>query len=111
VTQIDIKFGGPLDAGDAEDLANYVLLEPGKRGSFQARNAKAIKLKSAVYDSALDEVILTPRTRIALTKPFQLTINGTAPNGLHDTEGLLIDAGNTGRASNDVVVISKKGLS
>jgi hypothetical protein len=111
VTQIDITFSGSVDAGDAENLANYVLLEPGKRGSFKAGNAKAIKLKSAVYDSALNEVILTPRTRIAITKPFQLTINGTTSQGLHDSQGRLIDAGNIGQASNDIVVISKNGVS
>ena len=56
-------------------------------------------------------MILTAKTPFALTKPVQLTINGTSSKGIHDTEGRLIDAAHESHASNDVVVISKGGVS
>ena len=37
-----------MNAAEAKNLANYQVLEPGTRGSFKAKNAKAVKLKSAV---------------------------------------------------------------
>jgi hypothetical protein len=65
-----------------------------------------------VYQAAPDEVIVTRATPFALSRPVQFTINGTSSKGLHDTTGRLIDGGHTGHAgSNDVVVISKNGVS
>jgi len=74
-------------------------------------NTRVIKLKSAVYDAALDEVILTPKMPFALTKPVHLTVDGSTAEGLHDSSGQLIDGDHTGHAgSNAVVVLSRKGV-
>jgi hypothetical protein len=106
VTQIDIKLSGPVDASQAKTLANYTVLEPGIKGSFNANNAKAVKVKSVNYNAAINEIIVTPRTPFALTKPVQLTINASSSKGIHDTAGRLINGGH-----NDVVVIRKGGMS
>jgi hypothetical protein len=111
-TQIDVIFSGPVNTAVAQSLANYQLVQAGTSGSFTGKGATVLKLKSAVYKAALDEVILTPATPFALTRPVQFTINGTSSTGLHDTIGRLIDGGHTGHAgSNDVVVISTSGVS
>jgi hypothetical protein len=111
VTQIDIVFSGPVNATQADSGANYRLVQPGTKGSFTARNAKVVNLKSAVYVAALNEVILTPKKPFALTKAVQLTVNGSTPAGVHDSSGRLIDGGDTGHAgSDDVVVISRTGV-
>jgi hypothetical protein len=40
-------------------------------------------LRSAAYDAALDEVMLTPRQAFALTEPVQILVGGD-PNGRAD---------------------------
>src|SRR5262249_36580053 len=61
VTGITVVFSGAVNAAEASSLSNYRLAMPGKKGSFDAKNAKLVKLKSAVYEAALDQVVLTPK--------------------------------------------------
>jgi hypothetical protein len=65
----------------------------GKKNSFDAKNAKLITLKSAVYNSTNNTVTLTPKKRFALTKLVQLRVSGQPPSGLQDSLGRLIDTG------------------
>jgi hypothetical protein len=62
--------GGDLPPGTA-----------GKKRSFDAKNAKVIKLKSAAYNAANNTVTLTPKKAFGLTKQVQLRINGQPPSG------------------------------
>jgi plastocyanin len=83
VTAITVELSGQLDASTADDLATYRLIKQGKNGSFEGRNARVIKLRSAAYDAALDEVTLTPRKAFSLSKPVQLSISGLPPVNLN----------------------------
>jgi hypothetical protein len=105
VTQVDVFFSGPVNSAQADSVNTYRLVMPGKKNSFTAKNATVVKLKSAVYNAANDEVVLTPKKPFALTKPVQLTVNGLAPAGLQDTEGRFINGG-----SNSIAVIRKAGV-
>jgi hypothetical protein len=108
VSQIDVFFSAPVNSGDAQNAALYQLVEAGKKGSFLARNALHLKLKSASYDAALNEVILTPKKRFKLTKNVELTVNGS---GILDTQGRMIDGANNGAAgSNAVAILSRRGV-
>jgi hypothetical protein len=111
VTQIAIDFSGPLSAADAQRVTAYRLILAGKKGSFAGKHVSIIKLKSAVYDAAHNEVIVTPRTAFRLAKPVEFIVYGSAQVGLHDSSGRLIDGGKTGEpGSNAVVVISRAGV-
>jgi uncharacterized protein YjdB len=111
VTAITVVFSGAVNAAEASSLSNYRLAMPGKRGSFDAKNAKLVKLKSAVYTAALDQVVLAPKKAFALSKPVQLRINGQSPAGLQDAQGRLIDGNRDGQpGGNAVAVISRKGV-
>jgi hypothetical protein len=101
VDQITISFGGALNAAEASNPASYRLVMPDKRGSFTSKKAKAVPLKSAVYNAALGQVTLTPRKPVALKKPVELVI----PVGLHDGSGRLIDGGKT-----VVFVLGRQGV-
>jgi plastocyanin len=79
VTGITVEFSGSLSASLADDVAAYRLMRPGKNGSFAAKGARAIKLKSAVSDATLDQVTLKPKKAFSLSKPVRLTINGMPP--------------------------------
>ena len=101
VRGITVDFSGAVNASEASNLATYVLTTAGKHGSFVAKGAKSIRLKSAVYNAALHEVMLTPRQPFALTKPVELKVKGQPPGGLQDTLGRFIDGDNSGKGSDD----------
>jgi hypothetical protein len=87
------------------------LATPGKKGSYTARNAGTIKLKSAVYNPAKDQVTIIPKTPSKLAKPVQVLVYGTTPNGLQDSEGRLIDGDHNGApGGNAIAIFSKTGV-
>ena len=65
VTRIEVFFSGVVNATEAHATGTYRLAYPGKKGSFTAKNAVKIKLKSAVVDAADNMVTLTPKKAFA----------------------------------------------
>jgi hypothetical protein len=98
LTEIIVSFNGAVDATEADSLATYQLTAAGRKGSFTARNAKHINLRSAVYDAANNTVTLTPRKAFSPSKPVLLVIDGAPPSGLLDTFGRFIDGGKNAEA-------------
>jgi hypothetical protein len=110
ITEVILAFSGGLNATEASSIAEYSLVEAGKKGSFTAKTAKAIKLLSAVYNSANDTVTLTPKKKFVLSAKAQLVVKGTPPSGLEDSQGRLIDGNGNGQAgSNAVAIIATNG--
>jgi hypothetical protein len=105
VTQVTVDFSGAVNSAEASSVATYRLATAGKKGSFDAKNAGIIKLKSAAYNAAANEVMLTPKKPFALTKAVQLRVNGLAPSGLLDTLGRLIDGNHDGQAGGNAVAL------
>src|SRR5262249_26857667 len=105
VTQITVGFSGPVNASQADNPAIYRLVLPGAKGSFQARTAKTVKLRSAVYDASTNTVALALRKPLTLVKGVQLTIDGEAPSGLEDSQGRLIDGDRDGTAGSNATVV------
>jgi hypothetical protein len=108
VTEIVIGLSGAVNAAEARSIATYELIAAGKGGSFTAKTAKAIKIKSAVYDAVHHNVILTTAP-FTLSQPVELIVNGNAPRGLQDTAGRLIDGNHDGKVGGNAVAILKKG--
>ena len=108
VTQIDLTFSGQVNATQADNTRIYQLTYP----SNARKNAVAVKLRSANYNSATVSVILTPRKAFALkARPLQLLIDGTSPSGLQDIVGRYLDGADNGQTgSNAVVSISKDAV-
>ena len=77
VSQVLVTFGVPLNAPDAQNRQTYRLVMAGKRGSFTAKSARVIAIRSAVYNAASDTVTLTMRKPFSLSKPVELLIGGT----------------------------------
>jgi hypothetical protein len=109
VTQILVTFSGALDGAEADSLGTYRLTAPGKKGSFTAKNAKLIALRSAAYDAARNQVTLSLLKPYALTKPVQLRIVGEPPSGLEDSFGRLIDGNHDGQPGGDAVALLGRG--
>ena len=60
VTEIAIVFSGPLEPTIANNKTNYHLTMANKKGSFAARNATNLAIRSALYDASEHTVTLTP---------------------------------------------------
>ena len=105
LTQVVITFSGPIDAGEASLLQYYRLTIAGKHGSFTARNARFVRLRSAVCDSATNSVTLTSSKPFSLATPLQLIVFGQPPSGLEDASGRLIDGG-----TNAVAILRRGGV-
>jgi Bacterial Ig-like domain (group 2) len=111
VTRITVGWSALLMPSEAGDVAFFRLTMPGKKGSFEAKNARTIKLKSATFVPALSEVILTPAKPFTLSKPVQLKINGQSANGLEDAQGRLIDGDRDGQPGGGAIaILSRKAL-
>jgi hypothetical protein len=109
VTQINVSFSDAVNAGEADSLATYRLATAGKKGSFTAKNAKVIKLRSALYNAATHTVTLTPLKAFSLSKPVQLVVYGVPPSGLQDSLGRFIDGGHNGRPGGNAVAVLSRG--
>jgi hypothetical protein len=94
VTQIIVDFSGAVNVAEADSVGTYRLATAGKKGSFTAKNAAVLKLKSAVDNGALDQVTLTPKRAFALTKPVQLAVEGQT---LQDSSGRMRSRPTTSR--------------
>jgi hypothetical protein len=111
VTEVLVTFSGAVNAAESDNLATYRLATAGKKGSYTAKNARVIKLKSAVYDAADDTVTLIPKKAFALTKNVQLRVNGSPSSGLQDSSGRFLDGDDNGSAgSNAIVILSRGGV-
>jgi hypothetical protein len=105
VTGVLIRFSGAIDAGEAQLLRFYGLTIAGNHASFTARNARSVRIRSAVYDSGQNSVTLTTRKPFSLAKPLQLIIFGKPLSGLQDDLGRFIDGG-----TNVVAIIRRGGV-
>lgn len=80
-TQLQLTFGGPLNATDAANTAYYTVLSPNKYGSFTGPGVTKIPVTSAIYDPNKFTVTLTTATRLNVHHLFQLVINLPCTNG------------------------------
>jgi RHS repeat-associated protein len=109
VSQVVITFSGAVNAKEAGNIRTYRLATPGTGGSYTAKNAGIITLKSASYNRANNTVTLTPTKPFTLTKPVQLLVYGTGHNGLQDSHGRLIDGDHNGTPGGNAVAILSVG--
>ncbi len=105
VAEIIVHFSGPVNASEAENTGMYRLTETGRNDSFIAKNAKVVKLRSATYNPALDEVILKPKRPFGLANCVQVVIDGHQPGGLQDSFGRVINGDDDGEPGGDVVAM------
>jgi hypothetical protein len=109
VSQILVTFSGLVDGHGADDINTYRLATAGKRGSFDARNARTIRLGSASLDATGTIATLVPSRVFALAKPVQLRINGLPPAGLEDRLGRLIDGNHDGVPGGNAQFLLRRG--
>ena len=109
LTGLIVSFTGAVNSGEAGNLNTYRLATAGKKGSFTAKNATVIKLKSAIYSAASGRVTLTFKKPAMLTKVIQLLVHGSGPFGLKDSSGRFIDGDHNGGPGGDAIALIRKG--
>ncbi len=109
VIEILVGFSGGVNATQAQKKSTYRITLAGKGGSFRARNARVIKLRSAVYKATSDMVDLDLKGQVALGEPLQLVVDGVGPSGLHDSDGRLIDGNDDGQPGSNAVASIRPG--
>jgi hypothetical protein len=89
-----LTFDQALDAVTAEDAADYRIVGPAGR---------RIAVKKAVYDPADWTVTPYPVARVNAHHAYKLIVNGTSPDGLTSTSGVLLNGANSGAADSNYV--------
>ncbi len=105
--QVVVFFSGDLNRGRAANRANYRLALPGRGGSFDASNARVLRVSSASYDSGRRAVTLTLASGLTLQRNMsvQLRITGQGASGLTDAQGRLIDGDGNGQAGGNATAV------
>jgi autotransporter-associated beta strand protein len=102
-TQIVLSFDEAMDSPSADLTSNYVFRRV-VRGRPQNEAGQRIRVKSAVYDPANHTVTLRTARRLNLNQAYQIEVNGTAPSGLRNTSGVLLDGQGNGQPGSDLVM-------
>ena len=91
-TTLILGFNEALDPIRAANPNNYTIIAP---------DGHRIKVLSAIYNAASETVTLHPGEQLNLHLTYRLTVNGTAPGGLTDTRGNLLDGAGNNRAGSN----------
>ena len=101
-TTVVLTFDQPLDPGSAEDVRNYVILDP---------SGHRIRINRAVLDPTRLTVTLHPAQRISIHHPYQLIVNGVGPGAVSNMSGQPLDSVDAGQpGSSDHVVLTWRQL-
>jgi hypothetical protein len=109
-TRIVLTFDEPMNPYLAQLTSNYVF-RPVIRGRVQSKPRQAIRVASAVYDPVSQTVTLRTAKRLNLSQVYQITVNGSAPQGLTNVSGILLDGKGNGLAGSNLVMSFTGGAS
>ncbi|GEM_PF-3709559 len=87
VTAVVVSFDGELDRATAEDVNNYTIALPGRRGNFVTRRNGTARLRGASYDSDAHTVRLDLRRPLPPNRRFRLTVH----DAVLDRQGVALD--------------------
>jgi hypothetical protein len=91
-TVLVLTFHDGLNPTSASDRSNYRIVGP---------SGQSIPILSAAYDPTSNTVTILPQARINLHHSYQLTVIGTGPRGVTNSEGVLLDGAGNGRPGNN----------
>lgn len=82
-----VGFNTPMNPARAENPANYSIVPLDWRGRAIGR---PVRLRSVFYNPVDQTSTLVPFDHLNVHRYFRLTVNGTFPNGLTDTQGTFL---------------------
>jgi len=93
-TSLVLTFSSALNPTPAQNVNNYQIMNS---------SGVVIAVSSAVYDPTALTVTLLSSQLLSLDQVYQLTVNGTPPNGLTSASGVPIDGAGNGQAGTNFV--------
>jgi virginiamycin B lyase len=103
---IKLDFSEPLDPARASQTGIYVLLETVTRRRRKINRPVAVQV---AYQAGTDSVVLTWAGRHSFGLGGQLTVVGTAPDGLSNQAGTYLDGAHQGVAGTNAVLVISRG--
>ncbi len=101
-TTLVLTFDKALDPASAQDPLNYTITNS---------QGHSIRIASVVYNPSTLTVTISPAARLNIHRSYHLTVVGTAPTGVTDTSGNLLDGALTGQpGSNYVATVTATDL-
>jgi hypothetical protein len=101
-TRLVLTFDKPLNPATAQDPRNFKISDS---------LGNPVHIARVVYNPSALTVTVTPSRRLNLHRLYQLTVIGTAPSGVADTAGNLLDGALNGvPGSNYVATVSAATL-
>jgi hypothetical protein len=97
-----LHFSEALDTALAQNVKEYHLVGP---------LGQTVPITEAIYDATNDTVTLHLGRRINFHRRFKLTVNGAAPTGLANAQGLLLNSkAGSSPGSNYVTTVDRRDL-
>jgi len=93
-TTLVLTFDEALDPATAQNPLNYAITNA---------QGRSVPIASVVYDPTTLSVTIEPAVRLKLRRSYQLLVNGTAPTGVTDTRGNLLDGALTAAPGSNYV--------
>ena len=107
-TELLLQFSGGLNAGAAQNLGIYHLLQATRHKKGGAKCDKPVALASVSYNSSTDTVTLLARSKLNLAQPEELRITASQ---LPDVYGRPLDGNDDGQPGGDfVALLTKSGV-
>lgn len=96
-----LTFDRPLNPARAVNRMNYLVFGPGRDGQIGTADDRRVPLASGYYNSANRTVTLVMAKPLYLSKQYRLTVRGTGPTAITDTNGVPLDGQSDGQAGTD----------
>jgi hypothetical protein len=106
---ISLKFSQPLDALTAENPSNYILVPVKRKNAKNAPVMTPIPL-SVSYNPKTNVVRLTALEKVKLKQTLELTVIGSAPNGVAKISGVLLAGVRKRTGTNYVAFVTSKTI-
>jgi hypothetical protein len=107
-TELLLQFSGGLNAGAAQNLGIYHLLQATRHKKGGAKCDKPVALASVSYNSSTETVTLLARSKLNLAQPEELRITASQ---LPDVCGRPLDGNDDGQPGGDfVALLTKSGV-
>jgi hypothetical protein len=103
-TQLILSFNEDMNAATVQDLRNYFLVPIGPNGRIGPHSVP-IQVDSAVYHPGSRTVTLIPHHQLNFHLFYELVVNGMAPSGLRNSQGVLLDGAGTGEPGVDFFTV------
>lgn len=109
-TVLTVGFDQPMNVASVRDFENYVIVHAGHDRRYGTRDDRYIPVTSADYDAASQTATIHPSRRLGLHQRYLFVIDGQAPGGVANAQGIYLDGAGTGTPGTNFEMIIDKSI-